>query len=133
MNADGSHTVERTDVRITPHGFIWMAKIWLKSTYQWIEEQNRQKKREKKAKDRLHALHQAKASLSADLYVAAHAYHNYVTGKKCPDSPRALEETILNTDQFLVETEKHIMEVARIERQLNRQPVSGSQTLGEAA
>ena len=133
IHPDGSHTVEPTESRITPHGFVWMADIWLRSTKNWIEEQTRQKKREKKAKARLSVLRQAKASLSTGLYVAAHGYHNFVTGKRCPDNPRSVEEVLLNTEQFLAETEKHIIEVARIERQYNSQPATGVRPLGKAA
>lgn len=133
VHADGSYSVERTEPRISPQGFRWMADIWLKSTQKWIVEQNRQKKSEKKARERLRVLRHAKASLSADLYVAAHGYHNFVTCKRCPDNPRSVEEVLLNTEQFLAETEKHIMEIARIEQQYGNKPVSGSQELSRAA
>lgn len=133
IHADGSHSVERIESRISPQGFLWMADIWLKSTQKWIAEQNRQKKREKKARERLRVLRHAKTSLSVGLYAAAYGYHNFATGKKCPGNPRLAEEVLLNTEQFLAETEKHIMEIARIERQYGKQPVSGTQTLSKAA
>ena len=133
MNPDGSHTVERMDARISPHGFIWMAAIWLKSTNRWMEEQKARKKREKKARERLRVLRHAKTRLSANLYAVAHAYHNHVTGRKCPDHPRSVEEMVLNTDQFLAEIEKHTMEVAHIERQFDKPPLPCGQPLGKAA
>lgn len=133
MNPDGSHTVERTEARISPHGFIWMAAIWLKSTNQWVEEQKTRKKRERKARERLRILRHAKTSLSANLYAVAHAYHNHVTGRQCPAYPRSVEEMVLNTEQFLAETERHIREVAHIERQFDKPPLHSGQTLGKAA
>jgi len=133
LNPDGSHTVERTETRISPHGFIWMAAIWLKSTNQWIEEQNTRKKREKKARGRLRVLRHAKTRLSANLYAVAHAYHNHVTGKKCPAHPRSVEEMVLDADQFLAETEEHILEVAHIERHFDKPPLASGQPLGKAA
>ena len=133
FHADGSHSVERGDTRITPHGFIWMAKIWLKSANEWILEQNRRKTREKKARERLYLLRRSKDSLRPDLYTVALAYHNYVVGKKATGNPRALEEIVLNTDEFLAETEKMNFEVSRIEGERKRQPAVRAPGLAKAA
>lgn len=133
LSADGSRTVERGETRLTPHGFIWMAQIWLKSTNEWIVEQNRRKRREKKAKERLQMLRQAKDNLSPDLYTVAHAYHNYVVGKAATSNPRSPVEIVLNTDEFLAETEKMNFEVSHIEWQQKRQTVARAPELAKAA
>jgi hypothetical protein len=124
-NADGSHTVERGEARISPNGFIWMSRIWLKSTEEWIGEQSRRKKRDKKARERLHVLRQAKKSLSPDLYRVAHAYHNFVMGKQPCEHPRSEEEIVLNTDEFLAETARLNLEVSRVELAHKRRPALG--------
>lgn len=133
FHVDGSHTVERGDTRLTPHGFIWMAQIWLKSTNEWILEQNRQKKRGKKAGERLQMLRQAKDNLSPDLYTVAHAYHNFVVGKEATGNPRSPEEIVLNTDEFLAETEKMNFEISRIEWEQKRQAAARAPELAKAA
>jgi len=133
FNPDGSHTVECSDARITPHGFIWMAQIWLNSTNEWILAQNRQKKREKKARERLAVLRQAKKSLSPDLYTVAHAYHNFVTGRKPSGSPRSMDELVLNAEEFLAETDKLILEVSRIEGKQEGKAIVNCHELGNAA
>lgn len=132
-NADGTHTVERGDSRITPHGFIWMSRIWLQSTNEWILERNRRKKQEKKARELLHGLRQAKSSLGPELYMVAHAYHNFVVGKQSHESPRSVEEMVLNTNEFLAETARLNIEVSRVERAYKRQPVPDGQKLANAA
>lgn len=133
FNADGSHTVERGETRISPHGFIWMSRIWLNATEAWMLEQSRRRKQEKKARERLHVLRQAKNSLSPDLYRVAHAYHNFVMGKRPCEHPRSEEEIVLNTEEFLDETARLNPEVSRIELAHTRRPVPGVRELAKAA
>lgn len=133
VKADRSFEVERPEVRISPHGFIWMAEIWLKNTRTWIEERQQQKRQETKARKLLTMLRAAKGSLSKDLYRVAQAYHNYVTGKKCPDLPRSPEEMMLNTADFLAELGNFSVEIGRIKRQATMRPAVGGQELPEAA
>ena len=133
FNADGSHTVERHESRISPHGFLWMARIWLQSTEAWMLEQSGRKKREKKARERLHILRQAKNSLSPDLYRVAHAYHNFVTGKRPCEHPRSEEELVLDTEEFLAETAGMNLEVSRVEQAHKRRPPLGEPELARAA
>lgn len=80
FNADGTHTVERTENRLTPQGFIWMTNIWMKSTRTWKEKQRAREVLEARAGNRLAMLRQAKCCLSRELYAIAQAYHNHVAG-----------------------------------------------------